>query len=214
VGTTSLLATTTSDLRDHWETWRPEWTPERTCLYWYVTFRDDELLQALGSEMMQAARADWLDAVPPQWCHVTVADVGFTDELEASDAELVTGAVAEAFAGQERVQLTLGPAQAGRSAVVLSVGPLERLRSIRKEVRRATSAVLGERHTDVHRQVFWPHLSVGYANQAVERRSVARFLENLPPVRATLEVDALTLAAVTRRDHGYRWQVQSQVHLR
>jgi 2'-5' RNA ligase len=112
------------------------------------------------------------------------------------------------------VQLTLGPAQGSRSAVVLSVGPLERLRAVRDDVRRATSAVLGQRHADVHRQVFWPHVSLGYANRAVERRSVSRFLAALPPVRATLEVDALTLAAVTRRDHGYRWQVRSQVHLR
>jgi hypothetical protein len=62
--------------------------------------------------------------------------------------------------------------------------------------------------------VFWPHLSLGYANRAVEKDTVSRFLATLPPVRATLQVDTLTLAAVTRRDHGYRWQVRSQVHLR
>ena len=200
-------------MRDHW-VWRPDWTPERTCLYWYLTFRKDEIVDAVGDRVLETVRrTDWLDAVPPEWAHVTVADVGFTDVLRPSDDERVAAAVADAVAGEDRLRLTLGPVLTFSSAVVLSVGPLNRLRTVKRAVRRATSAVLGPRHTDVHRHVFWPHLSLGYVNEPVEASVAAGLLEDLPPVSADIRVDALTLAAVTRRNGQYQWEVQAQVDL-
>jgi 2'-5' RNA ligase len=213
VGSTSLIAPTAAELHDHW-LWRPEWTPDRTCLYWYLTFDPDEIARAVGDAALESAhRTSWLDAVPPQWCHVTVADVGFTDELEQSDVEDVTAAVAEAVSGEEGLRLTLGPVQTYRSALVLAAGPLEGLRAVKDKVRRATSATLGPRHTDFHRQLFWPHLSLGYVNRAVDARTAADLARSVPPVAARVDVHAVTLAAVSRRDHRYQWQVQAQVDL-
>jgi 2'-5' RNA ligase len=213
VGSTSLFAATRSELRDHW-VWRPEWTAEKTCLYWYLTFREDQLVSALGHDVLRAAAGtSWLDDVPPEWCHVTVTDVGFTDELASRDVDRVTEAVADAVTEEDRLRLTLGPVQAFASAVVLAVGPLDRLRAIRSTVRRTVSTVLGSRHADVHRRLFWPHLSLGYVNRSVDADTATRFLAGVPPVQAQVDVDALTLAAVTRRDRGYQWEVQAQVNL-
>jgi 2'-5' RNA ligase len=213
VGSTSLLAATRSELVDH-SGWRPEWTADRTCFYWYLTFRGDQLVTALGEEVLQAAAgAGWLDAVPPQWSHVTVTDVGFTDDLSGSDIDRVTEAVADEVAGEEPLRLVLGPVQSFASAVVLAVGPLDRMRALKQTVRRATSAVLGPRHADVHRRLFWPHLSLGYVNRPVDADAVSRLLAQMPPVQAEVEVDALTLAAVTRRERRYLWEVQAEVDL-
>ena len=213
VGSTSLFAPTRSELRDHWA-WRPEWTAERTCLYWYLTFPGDQLRTALGDGVLQAAAGTgWLDAVPPEWYHVTVTDVGFTDALTRSDVDRVTAAVAEAVDGQDRLSLTLGPVQALASAVVLAVGPVDRLRPLRAAVRRTTSAALGPRHADVHHRLFRPHVSLGYVNRPVDAAAASRLLAQVPPVHGEVEVDALTLAAVTRRDHRYQWEERAQVHL-
>lgn len=213
VGSTSMIAATRSELHDHW-VWRPEWTAERTCLYWYLTFRGDQLAAALGADLLQTvARTSWLDDVPPEWAHVTISDVAFTDELSQSDVDRVSGAVGKALAAEDRLRLTLGPVQTFASAVVLAVGPLDRLRSVKSAVRRATSAVLGPRHTDFHRRLFWPHLSLGYVNRPVDADTAVRFLQGLPPVAARIDVATLTLAAVTRRDHRYQWQVQAQVDM-
>jgi 2'-5' RNA ligase len=213
VASTSSLAATSTELRDHW-VWRPEWTPERTCLYWYLTFGEDQVAAALGHDLLGAVRrAEWLDAVPHRWCHVTVADIGFADELSRADVDHVTAAVARAVSGEDRLRLTLGPVQTFPSALVLAVGPLERLRAIKARVRRTTSAVLGARHTDVHRRLFWPHVSLGYVNRRVDADTATRFVSALPAAAARLEVDTLTLAAVTRRDHRYQWQVQARVDL-
>jgi len=208
-----MPATTAQEMRDHW-VWRPEWTPERTCLYWYLTFQENEIAAAVGEPALEQVRgAPWLDAIPPRWCHVTLTDIGFADELGLSAVRSVHDAVARSVSGEHRLPLALGPVQAHRSALVLSVGPLSRLRGIRSAVRRATSGLLGDRHADVHGQLFWPHVSLGYVNRSVDSATVDDFLGRLPDVDARVDVGALTLAAVTRRDRHYQWEVQAQVEL-
>jgi 2'-5' RNA ligase len=213
VGSTTMPATTAQEMRDHW-VWRPEWTPERTCLYWYIIFEDDQIAAAVGeSALEEVRRTPWLDAIPPRWCHVTLTDIGFADELDDSEVRRVRDAVARSVSGEHRLPLVLGPVQAYRSALVLATGPLSRLRGIRTAVRRATSDVLRDRHADVHGHVFWPHVSLGYVNRSVDTSTVDRFLRALPVVESSTEVDALTLAAVTRRDRHYQWEVRAQVEL-
>ena len=213
MASTSVLTATATRPSDHWA-WRPEWTPDRTCLYWYLTFRFEDLTAAVDESTLRRVRdTDWLDAVPLEWCHVTVADVGFTDELAPSDVDTVTDAVSRALLGEDRLQLTFGPAVTLKSAVALPAGPLDRLRDIRGRVRRATSTALGARHADVHRHLFWPHLSLGYVNREVDADVASRFLDAMPPLDMQVDVDAVTLAAVTRREHRYEWQVQGLVEL-
>jgi hypothetical protein len=213
MASTSVLMATATRPSDHW-VWRPEWTRDRTCLYWYLTFRREDIIAALDESALRRVRdTDWLDAVPLEWCHVTVADVGFTDELEPSDADTVTAAVSRALAGEERLRLGFGPAVTLKSAVAVPAGPLDRLRDIRRRVRGATSTALGARHADVHRHLFWPHLSLGYVNREVDADVACRFLDAMPPLDMQVDVDALTLAAVTRREHRYEWQVRGLVEL-
>jgi 2'-5' RNA ligase len=208
-----MPATTARELHDHW-LWRPEWTPDRTCLYWYLTFQGDEITSAVGEPVLEEIRrTTWLDAIPPRWCHVTLSDVGFADELEASDAHRVHDAVARSVSDERRLSLSLGPVLTDHSAVVLATGPLGRLRGIRSAVRRATSDVLGDRHADVHRDLFWPHVSLGYVNRSVDTATVERLLDPLPEVDTRVDVGALTLVAVTRRDRHYQWEVRAQVEL-
>ena len=37
----------TERLSNHWD-WRPDWTPSRPCLYWYLTFDSGQLTAAVG----------------------------------------------------------------------------------------------------------------------------------------------------------------------
>jgi 2'-5' RNA ligase len=213
VPSTSALAATAADLRDHW-VWRPEWTPDRPCLYWYLTFSGDELAGAVDDTVWRAMRrTSWLDPVPPRWCHVTIADVAFVDELRTADLDRTAAAVSDAVRGEDPLTLSLGPPRSFASAVVLAAGPLDRLRSLKTRVRQATSAALGPRHTDVHRHLFWPHVSLGYVNRAVSSATTSALLATLPPVDVRVDVGTLTLAAVTRRERHYQWQVEAQVDL-
>lgn len=213
MSSSATSAPTHADLGDHW-TWRPDWTPERTCFYWYLTFCEDAISAIIGKDVWQLVRdVSWLDAVPPRWCHLTLTDVGFTDVLQTFEVEAVTSAVADAVAAEDPLQVTLGPINTMSSAVVMPAGPLPRLRRIQGQVRRATSASLGPVHADFHHGAFWPHVSLGYANRKVGAEAASHLLRAVPMVNASVDVDALTLAAVTRRDRGYRWEVVGRVQL-
>jgi 2'-5' RNA ligase len=200
------------DLDDHWQ-WRPEWAVERPCWYWYLTFDADTVVEAVGSALLSAARAvPWLDPVPPAWLHLTVCDVGFTDELEVEVVREVAEAVAPTTAGLLPVELELGPVVAMHGAVVLAAGPLDRLRRLGRAVGSATQRVLGPQRPLYHRDELWPHVSLGYVNRAVPRRQVAATLTRWPHQGAAkVEVDRLRLVSVTRRDRHYQWQVSAEV---
>jgi 2'-5' RNA ligase len=199
-------------LEDHW-TWRPEWATDRPCLYWYLTFNGSRLADALGPELLDGVdRTDWLDAVPPRWMHLTVCDVGFVDELGQETADAAEEAAADLVEDRAPVGLTLGPVTTLSQAVVLSAGPQRRLRDLQSRARRATERVWRARPYGAGRP-FFPHVSLGYVNRAVDRDTVAESVDTLPPVRTEVEVDRLTLAAVTRRDRHYQWHVAAEVDL-
>jgi hypothetical protein len=94
--------------------------------------------------------------------------------------------------------------------VVLAVGPPDRLRDVAEVARDATSGVLGPGDA-TERPPYRPHLTLGYVNRDVPRSTADELVAALSPVDSRLDLAALTLAAVTRRDHGYRWEVRAQV---
>lgn len=201
------------DLANHWE-WRPEWAPDRPCLYWYLTFAAHELTTAIGSEALEAVQGvPWLDPVPPEWMHVTLADVGFVDDLEERDVHRTVENVRQHVEGRPALDLSLGPVAAMPGAVVLQVGPTEPLVHLQGAVGAATQAALGPGHEPVHRDDFWPHLSLGYVNRGVASREADAALRRVGWVSGRVSVSRLTLASVTRRDRHYQWTVVAQLPL-
>ncbi len=70
------------EFRDHW-TWRPDWTADRPRLLWYLTFEDAPQLRSAVEPAAGPLKEAGTDIVAPDWLHLTVADVGFADELPA-----------------------------------------------------------------------------------------------------------------------------------
>lgn len=200
-------------LMSHWE-WRPEWRPDRPCLYWYLTFDTDDVREAVDRRATDLVDStDWLDPVPLRWVHVTLCDVGFVDELSPAVIDRVVGGVTREMEHRRPLELHLGPVAAMRRAVVLRVGPLEPLREFQSAVRGATERGLDGRQL-VHRHQFWPHLSLGYVNRDVAERDVQRLLGRMPEVSGRVVVPRLSLASVTRRDRHYQWTVEAEIPLR
>lgn len=199
-------------LEDHWQ-WRPEWQPGRSCLYWYLTF-GDELTALLGPGRVETVRrTDWLDSVPPDWLHVTLCDVGFADELAASDVRRVVEAGRRCVAGTVPLRVTLGPAEGMEDAVALPVEPLEPLRRLHRQLRSATRRAAGRRPCLADRDPFCPHLSLGYANRQVPAETAATVLGRLGHAAGELVVDRLVLASVTRDRRYYEWTVVAELPL-
>jgi 2'-5' RNA ligase len=206
----------TEHLENHWR-WRPEWEPGRVCLYWYLTF--DENLPGPSARALRAARrADWLDAVPRRWLHLTVCEVEFADVLADADLRRVVEAGRECAAETGCLRLGFGPAACMEDAVVMPVEPLDPLRHLQQRLRSATERVLGPGQGSgqgtghVHAQ-FWPHVSLGYVNRPTSAATAASLLGQLGQVSDEVAVDHLVLAAVDRDRRHYRWRVLEELPL-
>ncbi|WP_435743209.1 2'-5' RNA ligase family protein [Nocardioides sp. SYSU DS0663] len=194
--------------------WRPEWTPERPCLYWYLTFDVADVHRFRPPALVEAlARRPWLDVVPPRWWHMTLCDVGFAEAVGDAAVDAVVASVGDLVRPSEPLNLELGPAVALRSAVTLAGGPFGRVRDLQRSVRHATEEVTQPDRSPAHPLEFWPHVSLGYANTDVPGHEVLDLLAELGGAGGTVPVAALTLARVVRRGGHYEWTVVSEVPL-
>lgn len=207
---TELAAEDITGLEDHWR-WRPEWATDRPCLWWYLTFEGQPALRWLSDRVRPFLDGmSSVDAVPPQWLHLTVQDVGFVDEVSPGAVQSMLDVASKAVADLQSQPLTLGPVSPMRSAVVLPQQPADHLRGLRRRLREAMAAVgMAVPGPDEFR----PHVSLGYLNRDCDARTV---MDRLRPVRSlttTVQGPRLTLAAVTRRGRHYQWTSKAELRL-
>lgn len=192
--------------------WRPEWTEDRACLYWYVTFAEQPAVAELAD--LASGRLGTLpgfDAVPSSWLHLTLCDIGFLDEVDGSRLEAMTEAVAEELRIGHPLDVTLGPVAFFPDSVTLAAGPSPALLDLRERVGRAMESVgLESEHHPVHD--FWPHVTLAYANRRVAREAVLDALGDAEATRR-VAVQQVTLAAVSRRHGHYQWDARAVIAL-
>lgn len=195
----------------HWD-WRPEWREDRPCLYWYVTFDQNAMADAVPHKAVEAVRSTpWLDPVPLEWLHLTLCDLGFVDEVPEQVVDRAIRSLAECEPSIELPALTLGPLTSMESAVVVVVEPLEELRGLQHQLRSLTEAALGPDKEVVHQETFWPHVSLGYVNRFVSGQEVRALTEGFDDLRGDLPTGELVLAAVTRQRRHYQWTVRAEL---
>ena len=193
-------------LDSHGLHWRPDWIGDRQCLYWYLTFDDEQLADALGEQLLaQLHSLEWLDAVPPRWMHLTLCEVGYLDQVDDAAVESMVHKATEVFREHRSLRITLGSARPLWTAVALAAEPQQQLRGLGMKIADLTRQAVA--HT------FWPHVSLGYVNRHVDQHTVRETLAVLPRTQVDVEVDRLTLARVSRRDRHYQWTVDSEVNL-
>lgn len=199
-------------LRDHWQ-WRPEWSVDRPCLLWYLTFENQPRLWRLAEQLQD--RLDGMEAVdpvPPPWLHLTLEDIAFMDEIAPAQVDELVEVAEAAVEGWSAPPLTLGPVAAWGSALVLLAGPGPALRDLRDRLRACTAVVVGSEKVRGPEH-FVPHVSFGYVNRHCPRLPVLERLEDLADENVVVSVPRLTLAAVTRRNRHYQWIARASLDL-
>jgi 2'-5' RNA ligase len=200
-------------LQDHW-TWEPQWTRERPRYLWYLTFEDQPRLADVAAGPTDAlARTQCVDVVPPRWRHLTLADIGFADELEEPVVDAVTSAVRDTLHDRPPLRLELGPVRTMGDSVVLAAGPVDELRELRERVWDATAEAGASPRLRTDPE-FSPHVSLCYLNDRTDAHAVMDVVASLPRTSAEVRCDRLTQALVRRTDGHYQWSARAQLCLR
>lgn len=197
--------------RDHWR-WRPDWTPDRPRVLWYLTFEDAARLGSAVEPYEAALRAAGADVVPPQWLHLTVTDVGFADAIDDWTLSAARDSVRRAVRERPPLRLELGPVGALPGAVVLPAQPAEPLRKLRQIVRRSTSEVGIAAPDDIDGR-YWPHVSLCYVNERTDHQALWDVLRSHPGATVEARCSRLSEVLVSRREGHYQWEVLGTVPL-
>jgi 2'-5' RNA ligase len=200
-------------LAEHWR-WRPDWHQDRACLWWYLTFEDYPAVRDLARRVQDLlGRAPQLDLIPSRWLHLTLAEVGFADQLSPATVDRVVRATREALEGFPSFDVDLGPASPLPGAVVLQA----RADSLAPLHERLIDGLLAARGADAvgALRAMVPHVSVAYVNRDCDPHDVMGPLDGavLPSPSPSARVGRVRLAAVTRRRRHYQWTTRAVIPL-
>ncbi len=192
-------------MTNHWD--RPGWRPGRSAYYWYLSFRDQDEVQALAERCQAAVAAPYFDIVKRSDLHMTVERVAFTDEIDADSRRLVEANATRELLRFPELRLQIGPLAGSSGALSFSVAPRGRLQELRSRLLSATHAAGFA--TDVRiAQPFRPHVGISYCNRTIEAAPIidqVRPLRALPPV--AVRISEVVLVALSRHERAYSWNI-------
>ncbi|NUR99577.1 MAG: 2'-5' RNA ligase family protein [Kribbellaceae bacterium] len=188
------------ELRDHWCC-----RPDRPFYSWQITFAD--CLEVAALQLSYAKLIDELPgftAVPPQWLHLTVHGVGFTDRVPDSDLADIVEATHKRVARLSAFPVTVGPAVLDPESIQLPVRPIGPFQQLRDLVRGAIFDVWGEDSVPRLPEID-PHITLAYSYLQASAAPIAARLHAYPERSTTSSISALTLLSLTRTDRLYHW---------
>ncbi|MFY7068995.1 2'-5' RNA ligase family protein [Nocardiopsis changdeensis] len=205
---TAPAPSTDATTRDHW--WvRPGWGPTTSWWTVHATFGGQPGTPVLRAETARLRplvdRTGW-DLIPDRWLHLTMQGVGDTAQVDAQRITAVAAAVRRAVAGTGPLVVELGPVAVDAEGINLPArGEGARaLDAVRDRVREAIGEVVGA--DGVEGGPEWrPHVSLAYANTTGLPLEPVREDLAAAGVPVMVEVDHLSLIALRRDGHLYRW---------
>lgn len=171
-------------LRNHWW-WRPGWAEGRHFYACHLTPGDQPQLRGLVAEYQKPLDGvPGIDLIPPQWLHLTMQGIGFTDEIDADELAALDHALTAELATIEPPAVEFRYLTVRPEAIYLKAHPAAVLYPLRRKMHDAVLSVLGpERFTEPppDRAKFVPHVSIGYINRDGEAKPIAAVLGGLTP---------------------------------
>jgi 2'-5' RNA ligase len=188
------------ELRDHWCC-----RPDRPFYSWHITFADCPEIAALQMSYAKLiTELPGFTAVPPQWLHLTVHGVGFTDRVPDAELARIVEATRHRVAGFAAFPVTVGPAVLDPESIQLPVRPIEPFQHLRALIRAAIFDVWGEDSVPRLPEIE-PHVALAYSDVPAPAAPIARRLHAYPAQSTTSSTAALTLVSLTRTDRLYHW---------
>jgi 2'-5' RNA ligase len=202
---------TTERLADHWW-WRPGWRPGRRMYAWHFTFGDQPAVAKLAAGYQdRLAGLPGLDPVPARWLHLTIQDVGFTDDVPDCRVTVALKNARRRLAGSAPARVTIGPAHVVTESVVLKVEPVDGLTAIRAGLRAAITDAMPDR-APPGSAGWWPHISVAYSSATGPAAPYAAALAGSDGSAEVL-LTAVSLIVLGRDHRRYEWTVRDIIGL-
>jgi hypothetical protein len=197
-------------MREHW--WRPGWRPGRRMYAWHVTFLDQPAVQDLAARARAVLRdVPRLELVPGPWLHLTVQDVGFSDEVSGDDLAAITAGARSRLAAVPAAAVTIGPARVLDEGIGGDAHPAAALSPVRDAVRAAIGDMWGPGRVPGQAD-WWPHVSLAYASADGPEAPAAAALAGFDAA-ADITVSEIQLILLGRDEHLYQWETRAAVSL-
>lgn len=133
------------------------------------------------------------------WLHMTIQIINrHADELGAGELENLTSALDDAVSTVDAFGLTAGPALAGGTAITLDATPDQPWRQLRTAVRAAATVALGPAAVPPLNAPGRPHITLGYAQKALDIQPHLGWLAHRRHGRALMSVERVHLVSVTQ----------------
>lgn len=199
--------------KSHWW-WRPGWRPGRRMYTFFFTLSDiPEIAQRITAHYASALAAPYLDLIPPEWLHLTVQGVGFTDEVSDDEITILLEELRQRCLAFPPIVIAPDAPVVAEEGVVLKVGPLDDARKLRRTVRTVLTEVRDPSKLDGG-EVFTPHLTLAYSNSDGPAMQIAGNLDGLPRLPVDLSFTQLQLVSLGRDRQMYEWDVVGNVALK
>jgi len=199
--------TDTATVVNHW-TDLSEWTPGRSLFACYLTFETQPQLHRLVAAYQdELADLGPIDVIRPQWLHLTMQGIAFSDELDPGQADQLAAAVRERLVGTASCEFAVHRPMVGSDGVYLPAVPAGRLAELRGRVAAAAGDLLAPNPLYAlpgqGNGTFSPHVSIAYANGDLPREAMLSRLARVDAPAVTVPVREVTMLNL-RRDHR-RW---------
>jgi len=174
-----------------------------------MTLDDQPQLRGLVADYQQALTdVMGIDLIPPQWLHLTMQGIGFTDEINTDELAAVDQALTARLAGIEQPAVAFRYLTVHPEAVYLKAHPAAVLYPLRLKMHEAALSALGpERFTEPtpDRTRFLPHASIGYINRDGDTDPIAAALSKLTTRAVDTTFTKADLLEFHRDNRMYEW---------
>ena len=206
-------------MRNHWW-WRPGWRVGRRAYTFHITFDETTVdgaprLHRLAADYQsRLAGMSGLDLVPLKWLHLTMQNVGFTDEVSGAEIQAVVRAARDHCVNLAPFDLSFDSLEMRSEAIALRPSPPEPVARLRSSLRSAIALVRGQiPEAPEHADGFEPHVSLAYSNADGPSDSFIERIAGVPGQRATVTVLAASLIILDRDERVYRWTTYETIPL-
>ena len=197
-----------ASVRNHWW-WRPGWTTGRHYYACHLTLDDQPQLRQLVARYQQAIEnSPGLDLIPPEWLHITMQGIGFTDEIGITELRRLTDALTQELSKIDPPTVNFRSLTVHPEAIYLKAHPADALYPLRARMYRAVVDAIGFNSSAGNMpgpREFFPHVSIAYVSADGETQPIAKALQTAATTLVTATFRKASLLEFHRDHRMYEW---------